>query len=706
MKIYTNNQRSLLLAFFLSFVAWVFCFRAFISGNAGLFEDAVPYYDHIKFFIDNIVRGTYPLWDSYWNAGVPNEFFLRRMGSFNPLFILVLIFHKVGIPYMLSYLMFMVFYFFLGMFGFFLLARHLFKDDRLAFTAYLILMFSSIGTRIFDSYFMLVITPLVWFFYFLFAFAEKQKKLFLLGIVLAFMILMTTYVPFYFIAIFLAFLMFFVPCYFSSFKKFLVNFWRFSYKNKIFIAFCVFAIMISFLPGVLFFLEGKGGELAMPRRHHISTDQNILGVSNYTITRWAIPEDILYSYTFDDFRRFCFALLYVPVFGFILFFLGAFSAITRRTVFLLLWGGFVFLVGSPRLTPLYDFLYNHVFFFRYFRNLHFFLWFLLLPISVLLVVGQAGNFLRDVPQTKAKKVFLSVLVLLVHLGVFIFVFNQGTAIMSTYLALGLSLMFFVLCALGVLKERNTVFLLFLLGAVVVQPVQVYGYLAKNSRSSGVKDFEYDKVSLDFSFTRQRGYSRGAGLYFATHWYNFLAENLPGDALDRYLQYKFVVYDNVEWMPDQDFNISRVQRIFAENQNIALVSPHPSDEASEDFIRKGAGQALLIEGDSDQFQLLRYNTNDLTIRTRFDSPKFLVYTDTFHKDWHAYLNGKETDLFRANVAFKGLWLPAGENIIRLKFGNNIRHLLNFAFMALFYGVFLVIIFLWRKDLRSSRSMALK
>ena len=67
-----------------SFLAWAWMFRGFLSGELALTEDAVSYYDHIQFLIQNVKHGVFPLWDPFYNYGSPNDFFLRRIGLYNP----------------------------------------------------------------------------------------------------------------------------------------------------------------------------------------------------------------------------------------------------------------------------------------------------------------------------------------------------------------------------------------------------------------------------------------------------------------------------------------------------------------------------------------------------------------------------------------------------------------------------------------------
>src|SRR5258708_29882001 len=161
-----NPQRSTAFWIFLAFVVWIFAFRGYLSSKFELSSDALSYYDHTKFFIENLARGIYPLWDPFWYNGAPNDFFLRRIGALNPFYLTILIFKSIGIPYTLSYLWFLAGYYWSGMLAFYLLAMRIYHDRFIAYAGYLILLFSALGTRLFDSYMLLVTVPLIWFFYF------------------------------------------------------------------------------------------------------------------------------------------------------------------------------------------------------------------------------------------------------------------------------------------------------------------------------------------------------------------------------------------------------------------------------------------------------------------------------------------------------------------------------------------------------------
>ena len=70
---------NLVISFSLSFLLWIVCFSSFITGDKGFTSDAISYYSHIKFFIENMAAGVYPLWDPYWHFGSPNEFFFTTI---------------------------------------------------------------------------------------------------------------------------------------------------------------------------------------------------------------------------------------------------------------------------------------------------------------------------------------------------------------------------------------------------------------------------------------------------------------------------------------------------------------------------------------------------------------------------------------------------------------------------------------------------
>ncbi|MCA9398783.1 MAG: hypothetical protein KC618_03455, partial [Candidatus Omnitrophica bacterium] len=355
MKKFLTDRNLHLLLIILSFFVWIFCFKGFVFNQLSLESDAIAYYEHFQYFTDNISRGVYPFWEAGRIKGIPAEFFMRRIGSFNPLFGYIVIQSFFEIPFRFTYLSFLALYYFLGVVGFYLLALRIFQNKTVALVTYLLFMFSSIGTRMFDSYFLLVVIPMIWFFYFLVSFACHQKRHLFIGIIFTLMILATTYVPFFFINILLTFILCYSIFYLKESGRFLQNSFRFVIKNKIFTGLCTICLGVSLMPGILLWQDAGGGlvdkkgpEFALTQRNASGEAENAISVGLETITSWGIEEDILYAVSFEDMRTFKFAILYIPVFAYIILFLGLACRIRKRLLFFFVWGFGTLLIFAHR----------------------------------------------------------------------------------------------------------------------------------------------------------------------------------------------------------------------------------------------------------------------------------------------------------------------------------------------------------------------
>ncbi|OGX55481.1 MAG: hypothetical protein A2447_03265 [Omnitrophica WOR_2 bacterium RIFOXYC2_FULL_38_12] len=61
-----------------------------------------------------------------------------------------------------------------------------------------------------------------------------------------------------------------------------------------------------------------------------------------------------------------------------------------------------------------------------------------------------------------------------------------------------------------------------------------------------------------------------------------------------------------------------------------------------------------------------NPNKIKIDIDVKIPSMLVLTDVWYPGWKAYINGKETKIFRVNYCQRGVWLEKGEHHITFKF----------------------------------------
>lgn len=711
--------------FFMAFSLWIFCFRGFLIGKLSLQSDALAYYEHFQFFFKNFARGVYPMWEFSRQDGLPAEFFLRRMGSFNPLYGILVIFHKLGLHPTWNYLWFLAGYYFLGMVGFYLLSVRIFNDRLTSFVAFLLLMFSSLGTRLFDSYILLIIIPMIWFFYFSVSFLQRPRKSFMLGATLCVMILLTTYVPFYFLNIVLMVAAVFVCVYFYKCPFIFSNVTTFIKKFPWFSTLCLVCVLLYLIPGCLFFMDGRKGETILPQRSHSAEDTHMVSVGLETKTKWGFEEDLGYAYGFQDYRKFKFAILYIPIFIFLILLHGLFLSINRKVLFFFLLGCLGLILYSHYL-PIYNFLHEHIFYFKYFRNLHFFLWMLGIPVIVLFAAEQFSRLSEFFIKKNDRRWWLIAVTSAAHGLLLCLLLQQTDMIISSFITVILS---WCLSTGGVFypaqyRRRSCFIYILLLLVCVIQPVEVYHYLQKNAAKAkdldqyryGNNEDIYWKVDLakenaiqvlkDKNQKNQisEGYLQGSfenTMYIGSRWIDGLRRHVHPKITGAYVSLKFVMYDNIRIMEEGKYPFRDLSLNMIDLENIAFVNPGENTDflkAKNDSAfdeRRSQTAEVLLRGDS-RIIIEDSDVNYIKLKTSLKNKKFLVYTDSYHPNWKLYVDGKERPVYRAMYAFKGFWVPAGEHTVLLRYGSAWNYILNYGLVIISFFVFAVLVFLLIQD----------
>ncbi|MBF0619046.1 MAG: YfhO family protein [Candidatus Omnitrophica bacterium] len=687
------TRRQVWLWIALAFGLWIAMFWNFFAGTNPLTSDALSYFEHTMLFAKTLTQGHFPLWSQQWAHGAPNQFFLQRIGCYNPVYEWAILFKALGASDIFAYLLMHALYYFLGMIGFFLLLKRIYSDDVAAFTGMIVLFFSALGTRMFDSYMLIIVNPLIWFFFFLVAFTQERKVHFFLGIIVTLMILETTYIPFFVLTILVGFVLVFPLVYAAQLGDILRGYRDFACQHKKIVIVGALLLMMASVPSGMLFQKMKEGSMALPGRHVTSAlpgQDDALKVDAPARLSWAIPEDILFSSYFWEFHRFRLSLLYIPFFAWIMVCLGAVCGLNRRIIFYLLFGGLFFILGSPFVLPLYDFLFKHVFYFKYFRNLHFFLWFLLLPLFAVLLAEFMHQVFQMRQDPRFKKTGFGALVIVVHGALIGFLLHQGGWAMGTLLTVIGSLVFFMWVALGRAFKPSGLIFAGLLLIVAVEPFQVYRFLVKNTGPV---------VQTGPSISRPAAPATvsGGNIYYGSAWFNFLNERLDAQTIGKYFRYRFVVYDDVAVFDEKAVNLGLLVNLFRNEVDIALVAPGklPRPNIRPESLMKHA-QGF---GDSGEgLKVLNETPNTIRIKTSFPVEKFLVYNDSYDKDWQVYVNGRRATLYRANVAFKGVWLNAGENVVEFRYGPFVLTAFHVLLLAMLNVFFYAIGWLWWQDSR--------
>ena len=729
-----------IVLFLASFVLGMFSLRGFLAGQNALTDDAAPYIESVKFFTDNISRGIYPLWDPTREGGIPNDFYLRRIGEFNPFYWIIIFLEKIGLPFYRSYLCFLVFYLFIGMAGFYKLSRCIFRHRSLAFLAYLLLMCSTFPTFLFRSFVVNLFVPMAWFFYFLYAFLERQGKHHFLGMTFALMIIGITYIPFYFLTIFLFLILCFILIYPKDSKRFIKVFVSFGLNNRVLVGLSLACLVLSLIPGILFFQDSKQGDLILPARNayevsFISQTGSVLEVPSQSVVVGGIPITMMLKALFSDFEGLPLGVFYAPTFIFLLFLLGLYVPVTRRLMFFYIFGFIIYVVSLYDATPVYQFLYRYIFFFKFFRNFQFFFLLAIVPVFIFICVDHLRIFLESLPNNNTQRRNTLLFVIAIHLGFAFFLYRQGNVNFSSYIIVAMSLVFFI----NVLRGRwhllpateipiasqgranvqskklpwtNIGCLLFLTLIIVVQAQEVFYFINRNARK-GESHYRYqDRAYLRYlaadnnrpasdknPLTVARPLTRNPPgdqplYYFGLKSVDDLYRRLQPKVFWEYLNDKFIVYDRVQIIDDSRVDYQKVAETFVQHLNVAFVSGDAV--LTKNQIQHPNPQAQRLSGDTDSFKILDYDVNTVRLKTNFKFNKFLVYNDGFYKGWQARVNNRPVKIVRANLAFKGFWVPAGENTVILKFGSPLKYAVGYILLILFPLFLTATVILWARS----------
>jgi|GEM_PF-3254816 len=92
--------------------------------------------------------------------------------------------------------------------------------------------------------------------------------------------------------------------------------------------------------------------------------------------------------------------------------------------------------------------------------------------------------------------------------------------------------------------------------------------------------------------------------------------------------------------------------------------------------------------SFSYKTLNYNPNILEVRYDSAEAGYLYFSDCYDTYWKAYIDGKKTTLYKANVAFKAIQIPAGAHKLNLYTIQNISGILSgFIMLFLVYAAFI-------------------
>jgi hypothetical protein len=176
-------------------------------------------------------------------------------------------------------------------------------------------------------------------------------------------------------------------------------------------------------------------------------------------------------------------------------------------------------------------------------------------------------------------------------------------------------------------------------------------------------------------------------------YRFLlgvAEKIPTDRLTRLMSLSNVKYVNsLESMPDGDitlvhyfseypswlYRLNRtvprvfiVPKVIRENDSLQIMNRLISEKF--DPLKEVVLDQLLAiplkKHFRGQAEIHSYANQKVTIRASLNSSGVLVLVDSYYPGWRVFVDGKEGEILRANLFFRGVFLSAGDHTVEFRY----------------------------------------
>jgi len=140
--------------------------------------------------------------------------------------------------------------------------------------------------------------------------------------------------------------------------------------------------------------------------------------------------------------------------------------------------------------------------------------------------------------------------------------------------------------------------------------------------------------------------------------------------------KNIVWQDKNWQISENKNaLPRAYlvnnfEVIKDNNKILKKLFSSSFNPKRDLILEEKPKIYLSQNDSasDLF-IQKYSEQEVLIKTNSNSNHMLVISDNFYPGWKAYVDDKETKIYRANYTFRAIALPAGKHIVRFSYEPN-------------------------------------
>ena len=150
----------------------------------------------------------------------------------------------------------------------------------------------------------------------------------------------------------------------------------------------------------------------------------------------------------------------------------------------------------------------------------------------------------------------------------------------------------------------------------------------------------------------------------------------------------------KWLPSRKGSGNNVTA-YDQNRGVSSSNEGNHRAGSSNANRFDAAKNKDVQG---RVKLLSYKANRFSLEYESDGDAFLYVSDTYYPGWRAYVDGKETQIYRANLAFRAIAAPKGKHTVVFKY---VPMSFYAGLVLTIIGIFLCI-WLWRRDGKTAHS----
>ncbi len=681
-----------LLLCLLPICGWLFIAHDFINLTIPLNMDTNTIYGVTKYYMNNLANGVVPLWEPFINLGRP-FYALVICNLFNPFTYLVLILHFIGVNYAQGFIAYMIVYMLFGVLGFYFLVKTVTQSRALGYLGALSLLFSTFSISIFTQFtFVEMITPAIWFFYFAIRFVKEQRVVSFLGLTASAMMIAGAYLPFYFATVAATIALCAGILYVKQVPMCFGNIGLWLWHHKLLTAACVCAVGISLAPLAVYKHVDAAGDVVAPGRHCQYTTAQECYERTMSNQGGMIYEEIDRSGILAE--RFDFASLFVhqdkTSYGsdsiwlispliILLCLGGAFQRVSKEGLVILMSIVVIASIALAKSGVLHPFVYAHIPFFKFFRNLFFFgAW--LVPMVILLAMIQLKSMLAMEWKTVTQMKMAIVVVIAISVVSALWLKAHDGIAGNLWVTLLVVLVMAIAWILRFAVDKNRFWLTAVAIVLVMNPTIAMAQYAANAKIFACP-LPYAHVTPRFQWQRPAQMEQGScRIYdfvpYEDFWYAMSMQDSMGkvgyaQSAGRYafhltqwggeenvLQYahnKLYVYDAFRPSVDDPQTVAALAKDMITNPVATVPLGFGEQKNADPKLKPMTGSAQGID-------VIAFDVNHLKLKTHFDHDQFLVYTDTYTQFWKVFIDGKAAPLVRANIAFKGVWVTAGDHTV--------------------------------------------